>query len=122
LVTDAPSGNAVETKTLADVLRAHPLFAEPKMIKVDTDGMDCRILRSARDLLSRHKPVIFFEYDPHYFQEHDNGFEVFESLLEAGYKSMMVYENNGDYLITVELSDKSLVEDIHKGNSDLFTG
>lgn len=105
----------VAVKTLSDILKSHPLFAEFTMLKIDTDGFDIAILRSELDLLRQRKPVIFFEYDPHFVDEHTpDGNRIFEELLSIGYKVAMVFENNGDYLCSVELTNQTLVEDIHE--------
>jgi len=115
LVEDESRREAIHAKALSDILKAHPRFAQSKMIKVDTDGFDCRILRSELALLCRLKPVIFFEYDPYFFgQCKDDGFTVFESLQSIGYETAIFYENTGEYLLTSKLENKLLIEDIHE--------
>ena len=86
-------------KPLAEILRAHPAFAEPALVKIDTDGMDVPIVLANLDLLERVKPVLFFEYDPHFGATKD----VFERLREIGYRTMDVYENTGELARCVEL-------------------
>lgn len=114
LIVNSAEGETIPISTLSDVLKRHPLFANTKMIKTDTDGFDCLILRSEVKLLSHLKPVLFFEYDPYFISLYnDNGSEIFETLRQVGYHSIMVYENNGDYLLTANLTDKALLEDIH---------
>jgi len=97
------------SKPLAEVLAAHPSFAEPALLKVDADGMDVPIVLANLELLARVRPVLFFEYDP------DAGAQpsVFERLRETGYEKMHVYENTGEHVETVELPG-----DIH----DRYTG
>ncbi len=68
----------VYTKTLQDLLKLHPGFLKSKMIKIDTDGFDCIILRGS-----------------------------------IGYKTAIVYDNLGDYMMSIELMNSSLIEDIH---------
>jgi hypothetical protein len=46
------------------VLLRKPILVNSKMLKIDTDGFDTLILKSAVDFLKRAKPIIFFEYDP----------------------------------------------------------
>lgn len=90
---------AVRTKPLARVLAEHPRFAEPALLKLDTDGMDVPILLANLDLLGRLRPALFFEYDPHLGAEP----VVFERLREIGYAKMHVYENTGEHAETVSL-------------------
>lgn len=117
LVEDTHAKQSVELRTLEDILKSHPKFAQSKMLKIDTDGLDCAILSSELNFLSKVKPVVFFEYAPFYFQKqknHEDGFSVFSGLRDAGYKTALIYENNGDYLLSVELSNQSLLEDVHQ--------
>lgn len=105
----------VDVKTLSDILKNHPLFSEFKMLKIDTDGFDIAILKSELLLLSRSKPVIFFEYDPYFFDSKTpDGHEILEQLLSIGYQVAMIFENNGDYLCSVELTNSILTEDIRE--------
>lgn len=91
---------AVESeKPLARILEEHPLFAEPALVKIDTDGMDVPIILANLDFLARVRPVLFFEYDPHFGATPD----VFERLREIGYRTMDVYENTGELVGRFEL-------------------
>ena len=51
-------------RSLDEVLQRHPRFDSAKLVKSDTDGMDCQILAGAVDYLARVRPALFFEYDP----------------------------------------------------------
>ena len=113
LVEDKAGGTLVQTKTLSDILSTQPVFAHSKMIKLDTDGLDCRILNSELELLSRLRPVILFEYDPHYFVQHgDDGLATFANLRQIGYRTALVYENTGEYLLAANLDNSSLLQDL----------
>jgi hypothetical protein len=90
---------AVGAESLTRILAAHPAFAEPALVKIDTDGMDVPIVLANLDFLERVKPVLFFEYDPHFGATPD----VFERLREIGYRRMDVYENTGELARTLEL-------------------
>jgi FkbM family methyltransferase len=90
---------AIPAKTLAHILEEHPGFAEPALIKADTDGFDVPILLANFELLAHLRPVLFFEYDPYLGAEPG----VFERLRDAGYERMHVYENTGEHVETVEL-------------------
>src|SRR3990172_284259 len=90
------------------------LFSDSKFIKIDTDGFDCSIIRSEIEFIKKHKPVIFFEYDPYFLSNiDDDGVSVFNTLYKAGYSKMIIYENTGEYLLSVELNQEQIIEDIH---------
>lgn len=93
------SGAGGAGKPLAQILAEHPAFAQPALVKIDTDGMDVPIVLANVELFDRVKPVLFFEYDPHFGATPD----VFERLREIGYRTMDVYENTGELAGTVEL-------------------
>lgn len=104
----------IYTKTLPDILKPHPGFLKSKMIKIDTDGFDCIILRGSLDFLAMAKPVIFFEYHPYFLsKQNDDGLSIFAALGSIGYKTAIVYDNLGDYMMSIELTNSSLIEDIH---------
>ena len=101
----APGDDELPSRPLAAILADHPRFAEPALVKIDTDGMDIPIVLASLDLLARTKPVLFFEYDPHLGADPS----VFERLREAGYRTMDVYENTGE----LASSGVDLGTDIH---------
>jgi FkbM family methyltransferase len=115
LLEDLGSGQRIEMKMLSEILRENRKFANAKMIKVDTDGFDCKILKSELELLKALKPVLFFEYDPYFFTKaNDDGFKIFSDLKEIGYGKALIFENTGEYLIHVDLRNVALLEDIHE--------
>jgi FkbM family methyltransferase len=99
-----PGEGRLRSRTLGQVLDAHPRFREPALVKLDTDGMDVPILLAELDLLARLRPALFFEYDPHLGADP----VVFERLREIGYREVHVYENTGELARTTTLDD-----DIH---------
>jgi FkbM family methyltransferase len=96
--------NPVKAVKFGDLLSDFPRFQAPKVLKIDTDGFDCSILRSELEWLGDHRPVIFFEYDPFFFRRWPyDGAHIFEDLSTVGYSSAIFYDNYGDYLISVDL-------------------
>jgi FkbM family methyltransferase len=107
------------TRSLCAILARYPRFQNPAMIKLDTDGMDTTILKNEAKLLAKVQPVVFFEYDPSFFAQHDgDGFSVFEALLQAGYGPVLVYTNVGDLLCVTDLRERELLRDLH----EFYTG
>jgi FkbM family methyltransferase len=123
LVSDAGSGHfaaaedaTLHARTLSDLLRDFPQFLRPRLIKIDTDGLDCSILRSELHWLRAVQPILFFEYDPFYFEAHAyDGTQIFEDLLSAGYAFVILYDNVGDYLTSLDLThDRHILEDLQR--------
>lgn len=109
----------IHIKTLPDILKNHQFFLKSKMLKIDTDGFDCIILRGSLDYLSVAKPIVFFEYDPFFLsKQNDDGLSIFTMLNSIGYKVAMVYDNFGEYMLSIELMNLHLLENIHNHFSD----
>ena len=101
-------------ESLSAVIERNPIFSDFKLIKIDTDGFDCRIIRNEMSLFARVKPIIFFEYDPYSLRNiNDDGLSVFQILREGGYEKLIIYESNGDYLLMTDLYHTQILEDIH---------
>lgn len=115
-------GAAKETRsalTLSDLLHDFPAFQRPRMIKVDTDGMDARILSGAMSVIEESKPVLYFEYDPGLAAEAGADLPgLMRHLAALGYEHAIVYENIGTYLYSARLGDPIAVEDLEAGFSD----
>lgn len=107
-------GSSAAVANLPGILKRKAAFYNSKMVKIDTDGFDNKIIRGAAEWLSEVKPVLFFEYDPFYLaKQSDDGLSVFSTLSSIGYKALLIYQNNGDYMFSMAPSDKVLSEEIH---------
>jgi hypothetical protein len=105
---------AFALSTLDSVLTGYPAFRDAKLLKVDTDGFDCRVLRGAAELLQQARPLLFFEYDPHLLPRNPQAaLEVFSWLRGFEYSTVLVYDNFGDYQATIPLSNAEALEDLH---------
>lgn len=115
----ASSGRSVVTKSLEQIVNDHAEFQAAKLIKIDTDGFDLPIIRGSLDFLQKNRPVLFFEYDPAYFLPlGDDGLSVFEALRNVGYAYALIYDNFGELLLSAQLDERRVIEDIHH----YFTG
>lgn len=113
LVANPGAADAVPTRTIQQVLEARPRFRLAKLLKVDTDGFDIAILQAALPWLAAARPVVFFEYDPHLFRAHGaDGLVLLRALAGIGYESALVFQNNGDFLMSAPLGDGALWRDL----------
>jgi len=107
-------GGSISIVTLPDVLADHPEFAQARLLKIDTDGMDTAVLFGATPYLRQAKPVVFFEYDPDLTAEAgDDPRRALGLLGDLGYRHMLVFENTGRYMCSLDLSDSGLLDDLH---------
>lgn len=108
------SKNTAVFKNLSSIIKDHRTIDKIKYLKIDTDGFDCKIIRSNYDFLKQHKPVIFFEYDPHFLSlNKDDGISVFELLVKLGYQTAIVYHNTGEFLISLDINDLQTLRQLH---------
>lgn len=114
LQEDQSSTQIVEIKKLSDLIKQYSVFENAKMLKIDTDGFDCKIIRGALSFLNQAKPVIFFEYDPFFLnKQEDDGFSIFAILGNIGYKKVLIYDNFGRLLLTSNIDNLDLMKEIH---------
>jgi FkbM family methyltransferase len=66
------------------------------VLKIDTDGFDAKVLRSARTLLGAHHPCLFFELHPGLWDEAgEDPRAAFAFLAELGYSHFVFFTNRG---------------------------
>jgi FkbM family methyltransferase len=113
-LTDSDHPSSIAVETLEHIIERHPEFEQSKLLKIDTDGMDTLILKSALKWIQQAKPAIFTEYDPTLLALYDKDYRsIFRELAALGYSIAIVYSNYGDYLFTVNLSWDELLDDLH---------
>lgn len=112
----AASGGAVggaALKTLDEIVADHPNFRDARLVKIDTDGFDLRIIMDDLEFFRRTRSAVFFEYDPNLSRDQGVTCQaVLEALRQAGYQTAIFWDNIGDYLASADLSDRRLVEDL----------
>lgn len=112
LLGPAPGANPI--CTLGEVLARHPRFASSKLLKLDAEGFDCKILASEIQLLKQNKPVLFFEYYPQSAEmAGQDALQLFPLLSQIGYSVLLIYRNIGKYFMTLNLDNASSLEDLH---------
>jgi FkbM family methyltransferase len=100
------TGDSVEILSLVEVLTRWPEFASARILKVDTDGYDCEVLRGAMEWIAKLRPIIFMEFYPRLLEAVSGDYmEVFDLLVAAGYDLVLYYANTGEYISGGRLSD-----------------
>jgi len=80
---------------------------EVNLLKVDTDGFDFDVLLSAKEIIIRDRPILFWENEIiDDFQI--SGFkQLYQFLAENGYNNVCIFDNFGN-IITIENDFKTL--------------
>ncbi len=115
LVPSETSGQQLTLKTLDEVLTEHELNNRMlKLLKVDCEGFDTIIIRGATELIQQQKPVIYFEYNKTNMDAiKEDGLGTLLSLEKYGYHSIIFFDNKGRYLLTIPMSQKELITELH---------
>jgi FkbM family methyltransferase len=91
---------AVRTRSFATVLHEHPRFRTARLLKIDTDGFDAKIVIGAQETLAQMKPVLHVEYSPWGSRETENECrELVEVLKRIGYVYFHVFDNFGNHML-----------------------
>jgi len=108
-----PGEDRVVLRSLAEVVDEHPEFRDARLVKIDTDGFDIAILRGARPWLAVARPVLFFEYDPHFWRPiTPDGARLFCELADLGYGPLLAYDNFGWLAWSGSVHDKRRLEEL----------
>lgn len=114
LTSDEREESEIRFYSIQEIVEKHVSFNKVKFLKIDTDGFDCKIIRSNLDYIQQDKPVIFFEYDPYLLSIlNDDGLSVFNLLKKNGYDGVLIYENTGNYLLSLKLDQTKSLEELH---------
>lgn len=105
--------DTIELLTLDEFIGKNGPFSCAKLLKIDTDGFDLKILRGALNYVSRIKPVLFFEYDKLFLsQVGDDGISTLNQLREIGYDDIIFYDNYGRFLLSDTLNNEIILKQL----------
>ncbi len=101
--------------TLDSLIARNPDFKGAKLLKIDTDGFDNKIIRGSKDYLTKTKPAIYFEYDSQSAEENKlNPLNIFIFLEEHGYKDAAFFDNYGRFILSTTLRDKKILNQLSR--------
>jgi FkbM family methyltransferase len=107
-------GKAIQLVTLDRFLQSTPTSGRLKLLKIDTDGYDAKIIRGGSQYIREFKPVIFFEYDrPTQENAREKGLDVLEALQAYGYDLILFYDNVGRYVCSSNLNNAEFLKEMH---------
>ena len=83
------------------MLKAYPKFDNIKLIKIDTDGFDTKIIKGSRNSLLEYSPCLFFEFDFDFLKANDSTpWAIFSFLHKCGYCHGIGFDNYGKFFST----------------------
>src|SRR5690606_34061942 len=57
-------GDALPMLTTDELLERHPVLADVRLVKTDTDGSDVMLVPALVRTFGPSRPIVFFEFDP----------------------------------------------------------
>jgi FkbM family methyltransferase len=125
LPTDSEAGSTLKLVRFDEFIMAQPGWRLCKLLKVDTEGFDCAILRGAEHFIREVSPVIFFEYNRQAMDLiGEPGIDTLFRLRDWGYSRLLFHDAKGRFAGTALLSDEDAVRDWHEYadgiNSDVY--
>jgi len=94
----------VEIRTLDDIMRHR---GRASLVKVDTDGYDMEVLRSAEAVLLEDRPIVYFELEPRLLnQAPDADLTWLQSL---GYRRLVCLDAVGRYVGTTDDPERAVL-------------
>ncbi|HEY4416800.1 MAG TPA: FkbM family methyltransferase [Verrucomicrobiae bacterium] len=100
--------------SLDDFLATQPNTSLIKLLKIDTEGFDCAILRGAKNFIKRVQPVITFEYNRENMDAiGEPGLDTIFMLADMGYSRIVFHDAFGRLLCSTTLAERDLIKDLH---------
>jgi hypothetical protein len=101
--------NEIATKTIDEVIKLYPEYRNTNLIKIDTDGWDFSVLRSAKKLIHESKPFIFFEYMPELILKYGNEdpLGIIKILKDFEYYDIIIYDGWGYIYGKIDLRNEA---------------
>ncbi|MCR4326491.1 MAG: FkbM family methyltransferase [Candidatus Roizmanbacteria bacterium] len=98
--------------TLDQFVNEHTPAQTAKLLKIDTDGYDLRVLTGGMRYIKKTKPVIFFEYVKMYWERPEDGLSMLKRLQKIGYFGALFYDCFGELIMATSLDDVNVVESL----------
>lgn len=106
--------NTTLSTTVDDLVNKYPEFSQTNLLKVDTDGYDIKVLKSAVSLLTKQKPIIFFEFSPWHLINvgGDDPLSWIEQSIQIGYSYALFYDWNGYPFMYMNLNETETLKQL----------
>jgi FkbM family methyltransferase len=113
-LASASASKSIKLMKFDDFIVTQPGWENYKLMKIDTEGFDCAILRGSKKFIRQVSPVIFFEYNRQSMELiGESGIDTLFQLAELGYSRIMFHDDRGRFVGTTTLSDRETIRDWH---------
>jgi FkbM family methyltransferase len=117
--TIVPSNNSssreINLTSLDDFMLTVRDVENCKVLKIDTEGFDTRIVRGGLKFIKQVRPVITLEYNRDNMSRiGESGFETLLLLADYGYDSVFFYDSEARFLLATSLAETGLINDMHQ--------
>lgn len=113
--SDNGSSEELGLTSLDDFMSAVGDFSNCKVLKIDTEGFDCRIVRGGLNFIGDVKPVIALEYNRDNMSRiGETGIETLGRLKDVGYETILFYDGQGRLVLSTSLTDMDVINDLHQ--------
>ncbi len=103
--------NIVSVETLTNICNKYSFC--PDFIKIDTDGFDFKVIRGSKDILTKYKPALYFEWTlPELLSNNENPISIFKELSDLKYCQGILLDNFGNPMMRFKTSDSRLLKDL----------
>jgi FkbM family methyltransferase len=93
-------------RSLASILADHPRFTNAKLLKLDTDGFDAKIIMASTELLADVHPIIYMEYTPVGLPDNARDCRaMIKRLCDIGYEYFHVFDNHGNHMLRLTAAE-----------------
>ncbi len=122
-IAKSTQSQSPEFHTLDSLVAKHQF--SPNFIKIDTDGFDFKVIRSATHTLQTHKSALFFEWDLFFLQaQNEDPTSIFTHLKSLGYTKLLIFDNFGNPLVVVDSDNTAnlslLLDYTRKSNKHIY--
>lgn len=108
------AAKSIKLTSLDDFMVTQPDGRAFKLLKIDTEGFDCSIIRGAVNFIQTVTPVITFEYNRGNMDAiGEPGLPTIFKLQDLGYSRIVFHDQNGRFLLATTLDDHVLIKDLH---------
>ena len=105
---------SIKVISFDDFIQTQPDRDNYKLLKIDTEGFDCAIIRGSLGFIQEVRPVIFFEYNRENMDAiGEPGLETLAILAELGYSRIMFHDSRGRFIGSMTLADRDGLKDWH---------
>lgn len=85
-----------------------------KLLKVDVEGFDTIVLRGALNIIQKHKPVLFFEYNRKSMKAiNEDGLSTLLSFEKFGYSKIVFFDHKGNLVLATDMQNDEVITYMH---------